>query len=266
MQTPESHNAIVSDLIRRGLPAEYAERVTHEFIDHQRDLAEELQATGLSESQAAAESAKRLGTARTLVTKTVREYQRRYWCGRWPLLTFLFAPIPLLLVICTAIGAALFSIGSVLEKCGVSGTHEFDGNISIGERLLELTTLSVLFFIAPAIAMYLLARLARRAALTWKWLIVSACVLGLSIGMVRCEFAQPTSKARLPNGSAVPADQQVLILGAPIFAPTFLAAWKWYTHDLQQIGQVLLPLAIVGAAALRTRQLSLRTERLYHAA
>ena len=30
--------------------------------------------------------------------KTVREYQRRYWCGRWPLITFLLGPIPLLLL------------------------------------------------------------------------------------------------------------------------------------------------------------------------
>ena len=94
MNTPESLNGMVSDLIRRGLPADYATRAAAEFSDHHRDLVEELQASGLSESQATTEASHRLGDSRTLVKKTVREYQRRFWCGRWPLLMFLFGPIP----------------------------------------------------------------------------------------------------------------------------------------------------------------------------
>ena len=48
---------------------------------------------GLDEVAASTEAVRRLGDSRTLVKKTVREYQRRFWCGRWPLLTFLLGPI-----------------------------------------------------------------------------------------------------------------------------------------------------------------------------
>ena len=83
MNKPESLSGMVSELIRRGLPAAYAERAVAELVDHRQDLLEELKATGISESQADTETVERLGSPRMLVKKTVREYQRRYWCGRW---------------------------------------------------------------------------------------------------------------------------------------------------------------------------------------
>jgi hypothetical protein len=262
MNTPEARNGIVCDLVRRGLPADYARRAADEFADHHRDLVEELQANGCSESQATDEASRRLGEPRTLVKRTVREYQRRYWCGRWPMLTFLLGPIPLLVIHWLAVWLVLYGVGIVLERCGVVLTHEFDGKISTGERLAEFFGFAVLLFALPALTMYSLSRIAKRAAVDWKWLAASACLLGLAVGMLRGEFPRPSSQARLPNGQRVPADQPLVILGAPVLAPGFREAWNWYTQDLQQIGQLLLPLAVAGIAVLRARRLSLRSERL----
>ena len=151
---------------------------------------EELCATGLSESHAATEATNRLGDSRTLVKKTVREYQRRYWCARWPLVTFLLAPIPLLLLSWTATMLALICMGWSLEKIGVPGPDAPDGIISWGEWWAGKLVLVSVGFAAPAAAMLALVQLAKRAALDWKWLTVSACVLGFTVGMIRCQFPE----------------------------------------------------------------------------
>lgn len=256
MHKPESLNAMVSQLIRRGLPSEYAQRAAAEFADHHRDLVEELCATGWSESHAATEATNRLGDSRTLVKKTVREYQRRYWCARWPLVTFLLAPIPLLLLSWTATMLALFCMGWSLEKIGVPGPDAPDGIISWGEWWAEKLVLVSVGFAAPAAAMLALVRLAKRAALDWKWLTVSACVLGFTVGMIRCQFPEAFMHPTTMDGKPLPADQQVMTLGFPLFAQTWLAIWKWYTHDLQQICQVLLPLGFTAVMVMRAKRMS----------
>ena len=134
MNTPDALNELYAQLVRRGLPAEYARRAAAELVDHLRDLLDELQAVGMSESQAAAEASHRLGDSRTLVKKTVREYQRRYWCGRWPLITFLLGPIPVLVftwvVFCFVAFCLLWPLDKLgLDKIGLVGPYKPDGVI-----------------------------------------------------------------------------------------------------------------------------------------
>jgi hypothetical protein len=265
MNKPEVLDGMVSDLIRRGLPADYATRAAAEFADHHRDLVEELQATGLSESQATTEASKRLGNARTLMKKTVREYQRRYWCARWPLVTFLLAPIPLLLLSSAATMLALFCVEWSLEKTGVIGPYAPDGIISWGEWWAEKLMLVSVGFAAPAFTMLALVRLTKRAALDWKWLAVSGCVLGLTVGMNRCQFPEAFMHPTTMDGKPVPADQPLITLGVPLFAQTWRGAWKWYTQDLQQICQVLLPLGFAAIVAMRAKRMSQRASLMVSA-
>jgi hypothetical protein len=262
MNTPESLNGIVSDLVRRGLPVEYAQRAATELADHHRDLVEELQGTGLDEKQASTEASRRLGDSRALVKKTVREYQRRYWCARWPLLTFLLGPIPILILTYVAFMLALYMVLTPLEKLGLFRQTAPDGIITTAEWLLTLLAIALVGFAGPAVTMFVLARLAKRAALHWKWLVVSACLLGLTVGMVRCGFHEARLQPRTMDGNPVLADQGIMTIGVPILAPTWREAWNWYTYDLQQICQVLLPLAVVAAICLRAKQLSLHSARL----
>ena len=112
--THEPLEAMVADLIRHGLPADYARRAAAELADHHRDLVEELQASGWTDEHAQSEASRRLGEPHELAKKTVREYQRRYWCGRWPLLTFFLGPIPGLLMVWMITGLSLAGIGRML--------------------------------------------------------------------------------------------------------------------------------------------------------
>jgi hypothetical protein len=261
MNTPESLNGMVSGLVRRGLPLDYAERAAAELADHHRDLVDELRRTGLTESQATTEASQRLGDSRTLVKKTIREYQRRYWCARWPLITFLLGPIPILFFTYVAFVLVLYMVLTPLEKLGVFRQYPPDGTLTTGEWLLNLLAIALVGFIGPAITMLTLARLAKRAALDWKWLVVSACLLGLTVGMMRCGFREARLNPTM-DGKPVLADQPLITFGVPLFAPSWREAWRWYTYDLQQICQVLLPLAIVAAVVMRSKQLSWRAPQL----
>jgi hypothetical protein len=108
--------------------------------------------------------------------------------------------------------------------------------------------------------MFALVRLAKRAALDWKWLAVSACVLGVAVGMMRCQF--PDAHMRIES---MPADQPGISLGAPLFAQTWRGVWRWYTHDLQQICQVLLPLGLTAIMTMRAKRVSQRASLLVSA-
>src|ERR1700755_1093009 len=105
MNTPESLNGMLPDLIRRGLPSEYAQRAAAEFADHHHDLVEELQATGFSESQAQTEAS-----------------QGRFWSARWPLITFLLAPIPTFIAVWLASGYSILGVIQLLQLTGCAET------------------------------------------------------------------------------------------------------------------------------------------------
>jgi hypothetical protein len=252
MNTPESLSGMVSDLIRRGLPAEYAERATTEFADHHHDLVEELQATGLSASQATTEASRRLGDSRTLAKKTVREYQRRFWCGRWRVATFALFPIPLLalLWIATILGWGLCVV-LPLKLLNLIGTPEvFDGTISTGERIVSCLIQGWFLFAMPALAMFLLTRLSRRAALRSRWLGIAAIMLAFSALIVTCGYPDPRSHAMYMDGRPVPADQFMFTAGLPVANRVFDIC----TFD--RLGRMLLPLAIAGMVYLRDQRFS----------
>jgi hypothetical protein len=262
MNTPESHNGMVSDLIRRGLPDDYAERTAAEFVDHHRDLVEELRAAGWSESHAATEATRRLGDSRTLVKKTVREYQRRYWCARWPLVTFLLGPIALLFLLWIATSLALFCICWSLEKVGIWAAFDTGRSLTMGQSVVVRLWFALLGFGVPAITIFGLMRQARRAALGWKWVSVCACVLALTVGMLRCQF-RPEVFA--PFSKFQRFDHPVIGFGIPGYSYPAWCTWKWYTLDLQQICQVLLPLGLAAIMMLRAKRMSQRASLMVSA-
>jgi len=267
--TPEAHETVAAELVRRGLPIDYAQRAAAELADHHRDLVAELRGAGLDEPNATAEATRRLGDARTLVKKTVREYQRRFWCGRWPLLTFLLGPIPLLVLAWVATGLLLFCILWPLKKLGIEGPEVPDGVVSMGEWVIDRMVAIWFLFAVPALVLLVFARLARRAALRWPWIALVACLLALSAGMIKSGFPDQAHKPRSLDGTELRADAHLLYFGLPWFAPATATPsmllrhwWKWYTHDWEQTGQLLLPMIVAASLLLRARQLSLQAERL----
>ncbi len=270
MNTPESLNGLHAKLIRRGLPAEYAQRAASEIADHYCDLMTELEATGMSAAQAATEAECRLGGERTLVKKMVREYQRRYWCARWPLITFLIAPIPTMIAVWFAIGWSLYLIAFAVSKLGLTSAVELDTMFRALPGAVKYATLVGIFLAAPAIVTYFYARLARRAALGWQWVVLLACILGLFTSVWKWERIGPQSQITMydrQTGKELeqpPQHDVILMLGLPVVAEcwTWSAFHRWFFSNPLQMCQILLPAALAAALLLRWRQLAFRAQPL----
>src|SRR5262245_18302872 len=84
------------DLLCRGLPGDYVSRAVQELADHHADLVE----ADAVESGLSAEAAwEELGDVEQLGEELVRKYRARSFAGRHPLLTFLIAPRPTVVMI-----------------------------------------------------------------------------------------------------------------------------------------------------------------------
>jgi hypothetical protein len=235
---------IEADLVRRGLPVDYAQRAAAELADHHGDLKSELIAAGFEETAASAEAARRLGPRRMLAKKTVREYQRRYWCGRWPLLTFLLGPIVFAVLSFVAIVLLAYCISLPLAQVGIRFDHTPDGIRSPRENVEAIVAHVLFLFVAPAVSLLILAGLARKAALGSGWLWLSTGVLTLVVSCIWLGFASETRMN-------LPADQGITMVGLPILR---------FAHDPMYIAQCLLPLGIGAGMILRMRRHSRRAE------
>jgi hypothetical protein len=270
MNTPESLNGLHAQLIRRGLPADYAGRAAAEIADHYCDLVTELEANGMNESQAATEAERRLGDERTLVKKTVREYQRRYWCGRWPLITFFIAPIPVLIAAWYTFSLTVYLGVVALSKLGLTPTTDPNTMFLALPIAVKFATLTAMFLIVPAVVMYGYARLAKRAALGWQWVVLVACVLGFCTSAMKWERIGPGSRITMYDRQTFqeleqpPEPDFVLMLGMPVVAEawTWHAFHRWFLSNPVQLCQTFLPAALAAILILRWRQLSLRRQSL----
>ena len=204
-----------------------------------------------------------MGDCRTLIKKTVREYQRRSWCGRWPLTTFLIGPIPLLLAAWTA--TILVASGAIwlLHQAGFVGDFHEDGIVSAQEWWLD-RAIAVWFLLAvPAIVVLIL----RGWHGVRRWAGPGSrprpIVVALFVGLIKTGFPDPALQQRRHDGGALAADARLLTVGVPLLAPSATnaralvdAMWDWYTRDPQQAGQFLLPILVAVGVGLRAAQLS----------
>lgn len=249
MNTPEVLDGMLTQLLRRGLPADYAQRAVAELADHHQDLAEELRARGMTEEAAATEASRRLGEPRALVKKTVREYQRRFWCGRWPRLTFLFGPIVLVVLSWLAIVLVALCILWPLQELGFDVNPASDGIISTYESVSTRVAQVLYLLISPALALLVLSRVAKKLAMGPAWVCLSASILAVFSGLFWIGFAGDVH-------SHMPADQGMLMIGLPMLS------WRRWTHEPWYVAQMLLPLGIGGVMLWRMKQLSQRAARL----
>jgi hypothetical protein len=265
----EPLEGMVAELIRCGLPADYARRAAAELADHHRDLVEELRAAGWTDSHAVSEASRRLGEPRKLVKNTVSEYQRRFWCGRWPLITFLLGPIPVLLVTWFSTGSALWLVIGLLTKFGLTSYADVDRAFIGVPVALKYAVLIGLFLVIPAAVMYLFARLAKRAALGWQWIVLVACIIGVFMGAWKWERIGPHSRVTMYDSETLqpieqpPAPDFVLTLWLPINAQslTWPELHRVFLSNPVQPCQILLPAAIACLFLLRSRQRSHRQQR-----
>jgi hypothetical protein len=268
MNHPESLHNFLSELVRCGLPPKYAQRAAAELVDHHGDLVDELRSTGINEAQAVAEALRRLGDSQALVKNTVREYQRRHWCGRWRLVTFVLAPLPVLIVAwIVSLFALVFASGQYvlwtgIEMDGIKGPHHF------APLWMKYAGLISIFVLVPTFVTYTFAKLANRAALGWPWIVVVACILGLAAGTFRFERADYSARVLSydqPGGQPLARQARFFVsnpLLETIVGQQRYHVRRWFARNPFQTCQLLLPLAVAGVVVLRRRQLVMHSQRL----
>jgi|GEM_PF-5088064 len=263
MNTQELHDGFQTELIRRGLPADYASGAAEELADHHRDVVEELRATGLDEVAAATEAAQRLGDRRSLVKKSVREFQRRHWCGRWPLLTFLFGPLVLLIATWAATFLPLVLVGGILNAMGIDDSSN-DGVVSTAEYIGMWCFTGWCVFVMPAVVLLFLSLRASRAGLNWGWIALAAVVLAVNVGSMKCGYVGKLSGPEYTNletGEPLAHDSFVMSIPLLIFFSSFRSTANWFASNPQQVCQLLVPLVVAGLVIWRSRHMMHRWER-----
>jgi len=230
MSMPSVLEGAIGQLIRRGLPADYAERAVTELADHHGELVEELSATGMDERAVAHEALRRLGDPRTLVKRTVREYQRRYWSGRWPLLTFLLGPVFTLALMWVGACVAMTAIGYLGTLCG----FESDGRMDRGELLGSYGVWIAFTMLLPCLVAAMYWRIANRSAMAWPWPLTSCLTLALVAGQLFVTI--DPAKATVTAG--------IMLIQSP---------HKWLIAHPSQLLQFALPLLMVILLLARQR-------------
>jgi hypothetical protein len=256
MNKPEALNGIVGELVRRGLPGDYAQRAAAEFADHHVDLTQELRAAGWCESAAIDEASRRLGDVRTLAEKTARQYQRRFWCGRWRIATFLLLPIPMLigLWLVTILAWAVCVVMPLRALNLVGPEIPPDGIISTGEHIVSCLIQAWFLFAMPMLAMVVFVRLSQRAALGSRWNVLAGAMLALSALVFTCGYPDVSQHANFLDGRPVPSDQFMFTAGLPVPNRVFCIA------TLDRIGRIAVPFLLAGILCYRHQRTCQETQ------
>lgn len=191
MHNPLSLESMSIELVRKGLPSKYVQRVVQELADHQQDIEDEglgIRTSGGSSSPT--READRLGDPHSLVNAIVSTYRARTFWGRHPWLTFVIAPIPV--VILSFIGVILLAV--LMERAGdCIGIGMWPEHKPISEWPVFSVWCLLSFYyglmFAPSVLVSVsLCRLAARAGRGYRWVLAGCLMVGLFAGSVcyRC--------------------------------------------------------------------------------
>lgn len=233
MDNQPSCEQLRSELRRRGLPRAYIERLLAELDDHFADILEE-RSTSMGaarklqfESDTAPDDLQaRLGNPTQLAIFAADQYHARSFWGRHPRITFLLAPLPLLLACFISFGLALVSFGKCLaygleHVLGWKAPNPHD-YLMLQGIAMGLTSWYILV-LPPLVAALLLCRVAQRNALNWRWPAAACALLAFVVAgsAISYTLATEPNNGRLMVGFGFSGSPDWLFL---IFLPKFALA------------------------------------------
>jgi hypothetical protein len=220
MASQSSRDELRSELRRQGLPRAYITRLLAELDDHYEDLLEER-----STSMGAARKLQleqddlheRLGEPAQLALFAAEQYHARSFWGRHPLVTFLVAPLPLLMATwvtyCLAVWMityCVYCIGSWTTNWNVeSYDHPF-----LQAILLACFSWGVVV-LSPVATGLMLCRAYRRNALPVCWPVLGCALLAVVAAMFQLSW-------RLSSGP-LETERGLLMIGLNV-----AASFQWF--------------------------------------
>lgn len=231
MDIQQSLDHLTAELVRRGLPRAYIERLSEELDDHIADLIDQRRNAMSMDAGQRFDIEQRMGSTSELAIAAHTQYRRRTFWGRHPIFTFLVAPVPITLL--SWIGflfAALWASKCVALVLG--DAYRFEGTVATEWPPLLFAMVGAFLYLVvvapPLLAVCLFAWLARRAEVGWRWTLCAVLLVSLLAGLSQCGIEPPLQTGR---------GQLFLGFGT--------------RGQLAQLGQFLLPLFVGLWLALR---------------
>lgn len=211
-----------AELVQRGMPPVYVERIVEELADHFNDLMEERRSM---EANDPGETAGSLGTPTQLAQVLAAEHRRRTFFGRHPLVAFTVLPV-----------LAVYCLWLVLLQLLVWGGLSYQRVGWITESpagLLGLRVGWVVLWQLPIVITSLTVSHLGRACCGRCWRISSCAILAVMAGttMTSVQLAQGSDPGRLWVG-----------LGIPFWLPFFGIPLR--SIGVSQLFQFAIPLTI----------------------
>ncbi len=160
-----SRKNFMISLCKRGIPARYAWRVSKELNDHAEDLNENQ-----SESS--------LGDPDELLDQIESTYKQRTFAGRHPLLVFLMAPLPVVIMIYILSFILAVLVASLIFFLLNSAGFKIDDS-----GLVSLTSFGCIVLFPNILSSVFIIKWARRSGIRFKFAILS-CLPVLLIALV----------------------------------------------------------------------------------
>jgi hypothetical protein len=194
-----------TELARRGLPRAYIERLVAELDDHLTDLLEERSSPmgAARKLQIEADNLQqRFGDPAQLAVFAAEEYHSRTFWGRHPLVTFLFAPLPLLIAMWMAY---VFTVWLVVALPAAFGVWLTGWSIPVEDhpylQAFSLTMFTWGLYVAPPLAAaVLLCRTYRRNALNIRWPMLGCTLLALVAAIIHFSWRLKTGSSEAEMG------------------------------------------------------------------
>lgn len=227
MDTRQSLEHLTNELMRRGLPRAYISRLVEELDDHITDLIDDRRFAMSKDAGRTIEVEKQIGHVEHLALCADTEFRKRTFWGRHPLLTFLLAPIPVLLftwALCFA-GEALV-VKALPTVLGDAYRLEGRPATEWPRPMFGIiwTLLSVAMIAPPVVAVVLFCQLARRSQVSWRWWSCAVLLISALAGLYHCHLTLPLEPGRgalaIGFGTAGEATRWLQFL-----LPVSIAAW-----------------------------------------
>lgn len=228
---------LYAELVRRGLPIDYARRTADELADHESDLLADLQGVGVTDVDTVARQ--RMGETRRLASQIATAYRQRSWFGRWPLLSyFVLPPLALVGVWLTVFGGLGLAAWALLPPSVAEATVWRDVE---SVRATKWVLIAFANLLMPCLLAWFYGRLALRTTMSRGCLLSCCLMIGLLNG-VACH------KHRVNADDPARAMNTV---GFMLGDAAMMA--RWYMRPVQAM-QTLAPVLVGGVLLWREQR------------
>ena len=219
---------LTEQLLEAGIAARHARRAVVELREHRRDIVAELEATGLSQSEAEAAADARLGSDESFIESMLIRPELRSLAQRRPCLAFTLLPLAVFIAMFAVSIAVLIAMLNILPALAINPAAP------TAVRWLSAALMTSALWLAPLGAAGASCLLAARQRVPARWAVTGAVVIGLlaalTQGSVRFSATEPHALASLGFGISTDTRNTVMLRGC-IVLPTVLLPYFWWVRS-----------------------------------